>query len=325
MEPIPLGVVGLGKMGRHHVNCARKARGVRLVAAGDVDPARAGSIASDVPFTSDLDELLEQVEAVVLAVPTEAHAELGQRILRAGRHLLVEKPLATSVAECDALAAAAHRSGCVLRVGHVERLNGAYRGVRDRIHAPRFVEGHRLAAFDPRGTDVDVVLDLMIHDLDLVLDLFGEPPARVEAVGVAVLTSRVDIANARLEFPGGELVNLTASRASREPVRKLRLFQEDAYLSLDLQAQSAEIFARDEGSPFGILRHVHEAPPGHNPLVQELEAFAAAIHGEPAPVATAAQGRCAVELAGRIRDSMELRRERWSAEAGDLAWRAAPS
>jgi len=325
VEPIPLGVVGLGKMGRHHVNCARKASGVRLVAACDVDPARGGTIAPDVPFVTDLDELLNRVQAVVLAVPTEAHAELGTRILEAGRHLLVEKPLATSEAECDALEEAARRHDRVLRVGHVERLNGAYRGVRERIRSPRFVEGHRLAAFDPRGTDVDVVLDLMIHDLDLVLDLFGEEPARVEAVGVAVLTGRVDIANARLEFPGGELVNLTASRASREGVRKLRLFQEDAYLSLDLQKQTAEVFARDAGAPLGILRHVHEAPPGHNPLVEELQGFAAAIRGEDAPVATAGQGRRAVALAGRIRESMELRRERWSAAAGDLAWRAGPS
>jgi predicted dehydrogenase len=325
VDPIRLGVLGLGKMGRHHVNCARQAPGVHLTVAGDVDPARAEALPGDIPFTRDLDELLDRVDAVVLAVPTKSHAPLGRRILEAGRHLLIEKPLAGNVAECDELAAAADRAGRVLRVGHVERLNGAYRTVRDRIRRPRFVEGHRLAAFDPRGTDVDVVLDLMIHDLDLVLDLYGTDPVRVEAVGVAVLTDRADIANARLEFPGGELVNLTASRASREPVRKLRLFQEDAYLSLDLRRQSVEIYSRDGDGPLGIRHETCQAPSGHNPLVQELEAFAAAIRGEAAPLATAGHGRQAVALAARIRESMEHRDARWSSEAGAAAWRAAPS
>jgi predicted dehydrogenase len=207
----------------------------------------------------------------------------------------------------------------------VERLNGAVLAVRERLDSPRFVEGHRLAAFDPRGTEVDVVLDLMIHDLDLILHLFGVEPTRVEAVGVAVFTDRVDIANARLEFPGGELVNLTASRASREPVRKLRLFQEDAYLSLDLNGQRAEIFARDAANAIGIAHETRLAPEGHNPLVAEIDGFASAIRGQASPVATAEEGRRAVALATRIRQSIDARRNVWAAGVGGVGWHDAPS
>ncbi len=312
-------------MGRHHVRCAGLAPGVHLAAVGDRDPAQERNLPDGVPFFADVDNLLDRCDAVVLAVPTDRHAELGSHILKSGRHLLVEKPLATTVEECERLAALSESSGRVLRVGHVERWNGAVLSVRGVLDAPRFVEGHRLAAFDPRGTEVDVVLDLMIHDLDLVLHLFGEEPTRVEAVGVAVFTDRVDIANARLEFPGGALVNLTASRASREPVRKLRMFQEDAYLSLDLAAQKSEIFARNGSSPLGILHDVRSPADGHNPLVKELEGFAAAVRGEPSAGATAEEGRRAVALAGRIRDSIDARRTVWAGEAGGPAWPDAPS
>ncbi|MBZ0269244.1 Gfo/Idh/MocA family oxidoreductase, partial [bacterium] len=316
MEPIRLGVLGLGKMGRHHLRCAGLAAGVELAAAGDTDGARGADVPDGVPFTTDLDELLARVDAVVVAIPTAAHARIGRRILEAGKHLLLEKPFAVTVAECDDLEAAAERAGRVLRVGHVERMNGAYRAARPRITTPRFVEGHRLAGFDPRGTDVDVVLDLMIHDLDLVLDLHRCEPERVDAVGVSVLTDRVDIANARLEFPGGELVNLTASRVSREPVRKLRIFQEDAYLSLDFQTQRAELYGRDGAAPLGIRHDKLDAPEGHNPLVEELLGFAAAIRGEESEVATAEDGRRAVALAARIRESMERRASRFAESAG---------
>lgn len=325
MEPIKLGVLGLGKMGRHHLRCAGLADGVTLAAAGDTDAARGEGVPDGVPFTTDLDELLERVDGVVVAIPTEAHARIGRRILDAGKHLLLEKPFAVTVDECDDLEEAADRAGCVLRVGHVERMNGAYRRVREHITTPRFIEGHRLAGFDPRGTDVDVVLDLMIHDLDLVLDLHRCEPVRVDAVGVSVLTDRVDIANARLEFPGGELVNLTASRVSREPVRKLRIFQEDAYLSLDLQKQRAEVFGRDGASPLGIRHQNVDAPEGHNPLVEELQGFAAAIRGEASGIATAEDGRRAVALAARIRESMEHRAARFADSAGGAPWQPAPS
>jgi predicted dehydrogenase len=321
VQPLRLGVLGLGKMGRHHVRCAAAAKGVELAATCDVNPEKGEGLGPGVRFTTRLEELLDSCEAVVLAAPTDRHAELGREILAAGRHLLVEKPLAADVAECRALQEAATAAGRVLRVGHVERWNGAILALPPRAGRPRFVEGHRLAGFDPRGTEVDVVLDLMIHDLDLVLRLFDAEPVRVEAVGVPVLTDRVDIANARLEFDGGELVNLTASRVSREPVRKLRFFHGDAYVTVDLGAQQAEIFSRDDSAPGGVARSVVNAPEGHNPLVCELESFALACRGETSPIPDAAEATRSVALARRIVDAVAERSRCWSAEPGGrTAW-----
>jgi len=327
MNPLELGVLGLGRMGRHHVRCALSARGVRLAAVSDVNPDQDRDLPDGVPFTADVDELLDRVQAVVLAVPTDRHEELACRILGAGRHLLVEKPFAATVESCRRIEAAARAADRVVGVGHVERLNGAFASVADTIRHPRFVEGHRLAAFDPRGTEVDVVLDLMIHDLDLVLAVFGADPVRVEAVGVAVLTDRPDIANARLEFPGGALVNLTASRASREPVRKLRIFQPEAYLSLDLGKQATEVYTRDPKSPLGVSRRTAREPDGHNPLVRELEEFAAAIRGEPSRLVGPGEATRAVALAARIRHSIDERSQAWSGSSlpGMPPWAGAPS
>lgn len=322
MHALRLGVLGLGRMGLHHVRCAREAEGIALVGACDVDSSRRDALPADVPFATDSRAFLDGCDAVVLAVPTDQHAVAGLAALRAGKHLLVEKPLAANVAECEELAEEARRTGVVLGVGHVERFNGAWRDVRSRIVRPRFAEGHRLAAFDPRGTEVDVILDLMIHDLDLVLDAFGAEPERVEAVGVAVLTDRVDIANARLEFPDGALVGLTASRVSREPVRKLRVFQSDAYFSVDLRLQEAEMLGRADT---GVARAKIHAPEGHNPLVKELEAFAAATRGEPSAIPTARDGTRAVRLAERIRASIDERRRRWAADAAEARWGTVPS
>jgi predicted dehydrogenase len=327
VHPLRIGVLGLGKMGLHHVRCTGLARGLELAAVSDVDPSRRSKAPDGVPFSTDPGEMLAACDAVVLAVPTDRHAALGRQVLAAGKHLLVEKPLAADAAACRELADAAESAGVVLGVGHVERWNGAVLALRDRLRRPRFVEGHRLAGFDPRGTEVDVVLDLMIHDLDLMLNLYGDDPVRVDAVGVPVVSDRVDIANARLEFPGGELVNLTASRVSREPVRKLRLFQEEEYVSIDLGAQRAEVWSRDGGSPLGIGRAEVSAPPDHNPLVRELEEFAAACRGEPSGIPRAGDGRRAVELAGRILDSLRERTARWAGPAapGGASWAGAPS
>jgi len=327
VNPLRIGVLGLGKMGLHHVRCAGLAAGTELVAASDVDPARREKLPDGVPFSTDPRHMLDACDAVVLAVPTDRHAALGKEVLSAGKHLLVEKPLASDAAACDELAAAAEAAGVVLAVGHVERWNGAMLALRERLRRPRFVEGHRLARFDPRGTEVDVVLDLMIHDLDLMLSLYGEEPVRVDAVGVPVVSDRVDIANARLEFPGGELVNLTASRVSREPVRKLRLFQEEEYVSVDLGGQRAEVWSRDAASPLGIGRAEVSAPADHNPLVRELEEFAAACRGEPSGIPRAEDGRRAVALAGRILGSLRERTARWAdpAAPGGASWAGAPS
>ncbi|HMB68667.1 MAG TPA: Gfo/Idh/MocA family oxidoreductase, partial [bacterium] len=190
MTPLRIGVLGLGKMGQHHLRCAGLARGMVLTAASDLDPSRQSKVPEGVPFSTAPAEMLAACDAVVLAVPTDRHAALGKQVLAAGKHLLVEKPLAADSKACEELAAAAEASGVVLAVGHVERWNGAMLALRERLRRPRFVEGHRLAGFDPRGTEVDVVLDLMIHDLDLMLSLYGEEPVRVEAVGVPVVSDR---------------------------------------------------------------------------------------------------------------------------------------
>jgi predicted dehydrogenase len=302
-------------MGGHHVRCAQQARGIELVGTADIEQSRARTLPAGVPFTTDVDALLEDCDALVLAVPADRHEELGLKAFAAGCHVLVEKPLAPSVAGCHRLGEAAATHKRVLGVGHVERQNGALIGVRERIRSPRFVEGHRLAGYDPRGSEVDVILDLMIHDIDLVLAMFGVVPSRVDAVGVPVVGERIDIANARLEFPEGGLANLTASRVSREPIRKFRIFQSEAYFSLDLQEQTAEILRRDEGQqPFGVRLEKVERPAGHNPLVRELEEFAAAVRGEASDLVTTEEGTRAVACAELVRDAIERRRAQWDGD-----------
>ncbi|MAG63212.1 oxidoreductase [Candidatus Woesearchaeota archaeon] len=320
-----MGVIGLGRMGGHHVRCIKAGQGMVLSAVTDADPSRAEALAPGTPFHESVDDLLRHCDAVVLAVPSPLHAEMGIRILDAGKHLLMEKPLAADLRGCDRLAAAAEAAGVVLDVGHVERLNWAYRQTRESVSNPRFVEAHRLGGYDPRGTEVDVVLDLMIHDLDLVLDLFGGEPDRVEAVGVAVLTSRVDIANARLEFPGGALVNLTASRVSRDPVRKMRIFEANGYHSLDLGARCVEVVRRMGPAPMEMDRRVLTAPEDHNPLVDELEEFRRRILGEETRLPGVKGGRRAVALAERVIADIERRSDAGERVPGEGTQWAAPS
>ncbi len=228
-------VVGCGHLGAIHARLLREMPEADLRLVHDVDPARAQTLADalGVTATTDLRAVIDGADAVVVASPTSTHAGVAGELLAARRHVLVEKPITTTVEEARALVAAAHASGCVLAVGHVERWNPAFRAARGRFGIPRFLEGHRLAPFVPRSLDVDVVLDLMIHDLDLALAVVGQPVEAIEAVGVPVLTPAEDIANARLRFRGGAVANLTASRVSREKVRKLRAFSARRYISVD--------------------------------------------------------------------------------------------
>ena len=255
-----------------------------------------------VPFFTDLDELLPRADAVILAIPTESHQDVGARILAAGRHLLIEKPMAVDARECGALEQSAADAGRVLRVGHVERMNGAYRAVRDRLRTPRFVEGHRLAAFDPRGTDVDVILDLMIHDIDIVLKFVPAPIQRIDSVGVPVLSPNVDIANVRMHFEDGTVANMTASRVSVKKTRKIRFFQRDAYVSVDYEAGKAQIFRRvsgsDEGSPEIVGDEI--AVGQSDALLSELEAFVESVRTRKPPEVGGAEGKKALQVALRI-------------------------
>jgi len=276
--------------------------GVKLAYVVDVDRARAEAVAAKVGAraATDYREALGAVDVATVAVPTHVHAEVAQTLLGAGIHLLIEKPLTTSLDEADRVVAAAVQNGLVLRVGHLERFNPALVAVRDRIVAPRFMECHRLAPFKPRGTDVDVVLDIMIHDLDIILSLVDSPVAEVRANGVSVLTGGIDIANARVEFASGCVANITASRVSAKSMRKLRVFQPDCYVSIDFQDRSVDVARADPraaGGPIpGVALERAEYPEGDS-LEAELTAFVEAVRGRDRPAATGQDARRALELA----------------------------
>ena len=240
-------------MGRLHaakvVELAEASDDVQLAGVADIELERAVELAArfGVPAARDFRELLGEVDAAIVAVPTQSHFEVAKPLLEAGIDLLLEKPIAATLREGEELLSLALDSGRVLQVGHLEWFNAAMQAIRKRISQPRFVEVHRMGPFPDRATDIDVVRDLMIHDLDILQQLLGEEPERIEAVGVPVLSPNVDIANARLTYPSGCVANLTASRVSSTPVRKLRFFQRDGYFSIDFLAQAAVVFHRQSG------------------------------------------------------------------------------
>jgi predicted dehydrogenase len=246
------------------------------------------------------------LDAVTVAVPTEAHVSVAIGLIERGAHVLVEKPLARSVAEADTLIAAAAARQVHLAVGHTERFNPAVTAARAHLTQPRFIEAHRLGTFPERSLDIDVVFDLMIHDLDLLLSIVGEPVVSVEAVGVPVLTPRIDIANVRLRFAGGCIANLTASRISRDRVRKIRFFQPQSYLSIDYAAQDVEHWTLGPG-PAGTpaITGGKLDVPRDEPLKCELEDFVMAVRDKRAPAVTGDQGRAALALAAEIVERME--------------------
>ncbi len=302
-------VIGLGAMGKHHARIMASTPGVRLVATCDADVARAAEHAHGGEAVAAVDDLPGDLDVAVIAAPTTAHRAIAEPLLRRGVACLVEKPIASSREDADAMIEAARRGGAVLAVGHAERFNPGVRRVRDRIERPLFVESHRLGVFPARSLDVDVVLDLMIHDLDLVLWLAGGEVVDVQAVGVAVLTGRVDIANARVTLSSGCTANLTASRVSAEMTRKFRVFQRDAYISLDLPAQSADVVTlAPGGGPMPEIRRERIEPaegPKPEPLRLEQEAFLACVRGEtPSPGVTGDEGRRALDAALRVLDAM---------------------
>ncbi len=305
--PLRVAAIGVGHLGRHHARILSTLPGATLVGVADVKPARAAEISAahgTRPFT-DYRDLVGQVDAVSIAVPTEAHLEVASAFLDRGIPVLVEKPLARSVEEADRLIALAASRGTVLAVGHTERFNPAVAVASRLLQDPRFIEVHRLGTFPERSLDIDVVFDLMIHDLDVVLSIVRSPVASVEAVGVPVLTGRIDIANARLRFENGCIANITASRISRDRVRKIRFFQPDAYLSVDYAAQEVEVYrlVRGDGARPGIEGGKLDVP-REEPLVRELADFLGAIREGRPPLVTGHDGRRALELAERIVERM---------------------
>jgi predicted dehydrogenase len=310
MSPIRAAVVGCGHFGRFHAEKYAALADVELVAVVDCDlgAAQALGMRLGVVALSDPAALAGRAEAASVAVPTGAHCAVASRLLEAGLHVLVEKPIAASLAEADALIALAAARGRVLQVGHLERFNAAVLALADVLERPLFVESHRIAPFKPRGTDVDVVLDLMIHDIDLIQALVGAPLASVDAVGVPVLSATDDIANARLRFEGGCIANVTASRVSLKSERRMRVFQRDAYLSIDFQAGTASIARKGQGQmvpgmpEIGLERRRFD---DNDPLRLEIEAFLAAIRGSRPVAVTGADGRRALETALRITAALE--------------------
>jgi len=306
-------VVGAGALGYHHVRILRELEGASLAGFYEARAERAAEVASElrVRAYADLDALLDVVDALTIVVPTTAHYDVAKAALLRGKHVLIEKPIAATLEEADELLDLARSRGVLVQTGHVERFNRAVRAALPHVDAPRFIDSDRLAPFNPRGSDVAVVLDLMIHDIDLVRTLVGAAVADVAAVGVPVLTQFPDIANARLTFASGAVANITASRVSRERLRKVRIFQQSGYLSLDLASGAGEYFRlRDDvdvaelaKAPLQVEAFVERVPldaPDGEPLRLEFESFVDAVAGRGEVVVSGEAGREALAVALRI-------------------------
>jgi predicted dehydrogenase len=317
------GVLGVGSLGFHHARILRSLPGAELVGVHDANPARLTTVTAElgVQAFADAEALLDKVAAVVIAVPTVHHERVATLALDRGVHVLLEKPVADSLEAAERIVSRAAAAGALLQIGHVERFNGVLRACERYLDEPLFVESHRLAPFSPRGVDVPVVLDLMIHDLDLVFSLIRQAVASVEAIGVPVLTPSPDIANARIEFEGGAVANLTASRVSLERRRKIRFFQRSGYISLDLAAGTGEYLRLREGG-LGraaavenlaelrlddVVERVELRSDGTEPLRAELESFLHAVAGRRPVAVTGEDGVRALAMALEIVRKIDAR------------------
>jgi len=314
MKPLRAGVIGVGHLGQHHARHYATLPGATLVGVCDAEPSRAKLIADrhGVQAWTQLPELLKQVEIVSVAAPTSAHFAATKACLDAGKHVLVEKPIAVTSAEARELVELAARRGCLLQVGHSERFNPIMQRMRPHIERPAFIECHRLSAFGERGTDVDVVLDLMIHDLDLVLSFDPGPVEEVRAAGVPVLSPNIDIANARIAFASGCVANLTASRVSTNKMRRLRVFQRDRYVAIDFQTRQAMVSRRVQGSGAKPTIEVESFHAGdEEPLRLE---FIQAVATGSRPAVSGEDGEAALNLATRVLEAIGQFAQRHSAD-----------
>ncbi|MDZ7330455.1 MAG: Gfo/Idh/MocA family oxidoreductase [candidate division KSB1 bacterium] len=324
MDKFKIGVIGVGHLGRLHVQNYRLIPDIELVGVFDIDHDRARQVATEFQTIAyeNLEDLLDNIQAASIVVTTTSHFEIASACLKRGVHCLVEKPLTSSLAEADELIELARQAGLILQVGHIERFNPAILALKDFELKPMFIESHRLASFNPRGTDVAVVLDLMIHDIDIILHLVKNPVTKIDASGVAVVTDEVDIANARLGFENGCVANITSSRISQKKMRKMRLFQRNAYIGIDFLQKFSEIYqlvdataapARPDQFPieFGQLnqaglpkkiiyerRQIEAA----NALKLELESFIHSIRSGTRPEVSGEEGREALRVALAITD-----------------------
>lgn len=328
MEKLKVGVAGVGKLGRYHGQNYLQVPASLLVGVYDIDETRGNQIARElgVSYFNSYPNLLEQVDAVSIAVPTIKHFDLAKLALENGKSVFIEKPITATVAEASQLVKMATDKKLTLQVGHIERFNPAIRALKNQTLQPMFIEAHRLAPFDPRGTDVAVILDLMIHDIDLILSIVKSPVKRIDASGVAVVSDSEDIANARIQFENGCVANLTASRISLKKMRKLRLFQKNVYLSLDLLLGLAEIYkletvAADEKplSPisWGIIEKegvrkqiLYNKIPSEeeNALKLELQSFVNSVLNNRPPVVSGEDGLKALEVANSILKEINTKR-----------------
>jgi predicted dehydrogenase len=327
--PVPrIGVVGVGHLGSLHAKMYSEISSVAFVGVYDIVESKRNAVASNHPNLksfSTLDELLKNVDAVSVATVTSRHFEVAKKVLNAGVHVLIEKPITQTVAEADELIALAKAKGCIIQVGHIERFNPAILALESYNLKPMFIESHRLAQFNPRGTDVAVVLDLMIHDIDVILSLVQSPVSRIDANGVAVVSESVDIANARLQFQNGCVANVTASRISQNKMRKMRMFQHNGYISIDFSQGLAEVFRLvEEGESTaettmllgqigeGKMKRniVYEQPEVKevNALKVELESFVTAIREKREPVVSGVDGRRALEVAQQILNTIQVQK-----------------
>ena len=299
---VRVGVVGVGALGQHHARVYADLPGATLAGLYDVDPSRAAEVAArhGVPAFARLRELADAADAISVAVPTVDHHRVARTLLEAGKDVLVEKPMTAGLKEAEDLIGLASEKGAILQVGHIERFNPAVDALRKAALQPRFIEVHRLSPFSPRSLDVDVVLDLMIHDLDIVLCLDGSGAVQVDAVGVPVLTSKVDIANVRLRFASGLIANLTASRVSAEKVRKFRVFSPKTYISVDFAARSAQVYRLIQGHAGPEITAERMAAPDEEPLRRQLAAFVAAVRDRTVPAVTGDDGLRALTLAHTV-------------------------
>jgi predicted dehydrogenase len=299
-----LAVVGAGSFGRNHLRVIQQSEHAELAGVLDTNRERAAEAASAnaCPILTSLEELAGKADAAVVATPTHTHAEIGRQLMELGVDVLIEKPIARTVAEARMLVETAERTGRILQVGHLERFNPVVAALETVITKPLFFEVHRLSEFSPRSLDVDVVLDLMIHDIDIVLTLTQQAPEEIRAAGIHILSEKVDIANVRMQFPGGCVANLTASRVSTERVRKLRLFQPHEYISLDYTRQDA---ARFMVKPPLSIGYAPLPVTKDEPLRLELESFFASVVSRSVPRVTGQQGLAALEVAQDILDKIE--------------------
>jgi len=292
------GVAGAGSMGRNHARCYSLIEETKLTAVYDADLERAQVVADEfgAEAVDSLEALAKACDLASVAVPTVAHLEVGGELIKSGVHVLMEKPIAPSVEEARQLVQLAEDNDRILQIGHIERFNPVMRELEAKLNHPKFIESHRLSPFPNRSIDIGVVLDLMIHDLEIILHLVKSPVASIDAVGVPVLMKSEDIANARLRFENGCVANVTASRISPERLRKIRVFQDDGYLSLDYQEQSGEVFWKEGGAIQKAKVEVEK----DEPLKLELAAFVESVRDGKTPAVTGEQGADALAIALEI-------------------------